>query len=76
MIPLSLPEINFYKNEKLTNLLHNITKEKDDYILDDFKEIFNPIAITIIHLSLWTIYMTLSNAFYALVIMYEKSFAP
>ena len=71
-IPLSLAEINFYKNEKLTNLLHNITKEKDDYILDDFKEIFNPIANRIIYLSLWIIYMTLSNVFYALVILYEK----
>ena len=49
MIPLSLPEINFYKNEKLTNLLHNITKEKEDYILDDFKEIFNPIANKVIY---------------------------
>ena len=68
----SLTEINFYKNEKLTNLLHNITKEKDDYILDDFKEIFNPIANRIIYLSLWIIYMTLSNAFYALAILYEK----
>ena len=71
-IPLSVTEINFYKNEKLTNLLHNITKEKDDHILDDFKDIFNPIANRIIYLSLWIIYMTLSNAFYALVIMYEK----
>ena len=71
-IPLSVTEINFYKNEKLTNLLHNITKEKDDHILDDFKDIFNPIANRIIYLSLWIIYMTLSNAFFALVILYEK----
>ena len=72
MLPLSLTEINFYKNEKLTNLVHNITEEKNHYILDDFKEIFNLIPNKIIYLSLWTIYMTLSNAFYALVILYEK----
>ena len=71
-IPLSLTEINFYKNEKFTDFLHNISKEKDDYILDDFKDIFNPIATRIIYISLWIIYLTLSNSFYALVILYEK----
>ena len=50
----------------------NISREKDDYIIDDFKEIFNPIVTKIIYVSLWIIYVTLSNAFYALVIMYEK----
>jgi hypothetical protein len=50
-------------------ILPNLT---NDYILDDFKEIFNPMAIRIIYFSLWIIYVTLSNAFYALVILYEK----
>ena len=71
-IPLSLTEINFYKNEKFTDFLHNITKEKDDSLLDDFKDIFNPIATRIIYICLWIIYMTLSNAFFALAILYEK----
>ena len=50
----------------------NISETKDDNILDDFKEIFNPIGIRIICFSLWIIYVTLSNAFYALLILYEK----
>ena len=49
-----------------------VSETKDDNILDDFKEIFNPIGIRIIFFSLWIIYVTLSNAFYALMILYEK----
>ena len=49
-----------------------ISETKDDIILDDFKEIFNPIGIRIIYFSLWIIYVTLSNAFFVLVILYEK----
>ena len=45
---------------------------KDDDILDDFREIFNAIGIRIIYFSFWIIYVTLSNAFYALLILYEK----
>ena len=50
----------------------NISETNDDDIIDDFKEIFNPFGIRIIYFSLWIIYVTLSNAFYALVILYEK----
>ena len=71
-IPLNLTEINFNKNEKLTDFLSNISEKKNDNILDDFKEIFNPFGIRIIYFSLWIIYVTLSNAFYALLILYEK----
>ena len=71
-IPLNLTEINFNKNEKLTDFLSNISEKKNDNILDDFKEIFNPMAIRIVYFSLWMIYATLSNAFYAVLILYEK----
>ena len=69
---LKLTEITFNKNEKLTDFLSNISEKKNDYILDDFKEIFNPMVIRIIYFSLCMIYVTLSNAFYALLILYEK----
>ena len=49
-----------------------ISETKDDNILDDFKEIFNPIGIRIIYFSMWIIYVTQSNAFFALMILYEK----
>ena len=52
--------------------LPNISETKDGDILDDFKEIFNPIGIRITYFSLWMIYMTLGNVFYALVFLYEK----
>ena len=71
-IPLNLTEINFNKNEKLTDYLSIISEKKNDNIIDDFREIFNPMAIIIVYLSLWIIYVTLSNAFYALLILYEK----
>ena len=70
--PLSLTEINTYKNEKFTDFLHNMSKEEDDNLLDDFKDIFNPIPTRITYICLWIIYVTLSNAFYTLVILYEK----
>ena len=50
----------------------NILEKNDGDIIDDFKEIFNPFGIRIIYFSLWIIYVTLSNAFFALVILYEK----
>ena len=50
----------------------NISEKNDGNIIDDFKEIFNPFGIRIIYFSLWMIYVTLSNAFFALVILYEK----
>ena len=71
-IPLNLTKINFNKNEKLTDFLSMLSKKENDNIPDDFKEIFNPMAIIIVYFSLWIIYVTLSNAFYALLILYEK----
>ena len=49
-----------------------ISETKNNDIADDFKEIFNPMVIRIIYFSLCMIYVTLSNAFYALLILYEK----
>ena len=50
----------------------NIPETKNGNILDDFQDIFNPIGIRIIFISFWIIYVTLSNAFFALLILYEK----
>ena len=50
----------------------NKSETNDDDIIDDFKEIFNPFGIRIIFFSLWIIYVTLSNAFYASLILYQK----
>ena len=50
----------------------NISEKNNGDIIDDFKDIFNPIGVRIIFFSLWTIYVTLSNAFFALIILYEK----
>ena len=50
----------------------NISETKEIDIVDDFKDIFNPIVIRIAYICLWIIYVTLSNAFYTLVILYEK----
>ena len=71
-IPLNLTEINFNKNEKLANFLSDISEKKNDNTLDDFKDIFNPMAIRIVYISFWMIYATLSNAFFAGLILYEK----
>mgnify|MGYP001367525576 CR=1 FL=1 len=69
---LNLTEINFKINEKLIDSSPNIPETKNDNILDDFKDIFNPIGIRIIFISFWIIYVTLSNTFFALLILYEK----
>ena len=50
----------------------NISETNDDDIIDDFKEIFNSLEIRIVYFFLWIIYLTLSNAFFALLINYEK----
>ena len=50
----------------------NISEKNNGDIIDDFKGIFNPIGVRIIFFSLWTLYVTLSNAFFALMILYEK----
>ena len=71
-MPLDLTEIDVKINGKLTDFSPSIPGTKDDNIIDDFKDIFNPIGIRIIFLSCWIIYLTLSNAFFALVILYEK----
>ena len=64
--------ITLYISDMTIDSLPNISETKDGDILDDFKEIFNPIGIRITYFSLWMICMTLSNGFYALVILYEK----
>ena len=58
-------------NETIDSL-PKISETKNDDSVDDFKEIFNPVGIRIIYFSLWIIYVTLSNAFFALLILYEK----
>ena len=58
--------------DETTETSPNILEKNDGDIIDDFKEIFNPFGIRIIYFSLWIIYVTLSNAFFALVILYEK----
>ena len=40
--------------------------------VDDFKDIFDPLGITIIYFLLWIIYLMLSNAFFVTLILYEK----
>ena len=50
----------------------NKSEPNADDIIDDFKEVFNPFGIRIIFFSLWIIYVTISNAFFALLILYEK----
>ena len=70
--PLNMTEIYFKKDEKFAAFSSNIYETKDGEILDDFKEIFNHIGITIIYFSFWTIYMTLCNAFWLFMVLYEK----
>ena len=54
------------------NSLHNISETKEDEKLDDFKEIFDPIGIKSICVTFWVIYVTLTNSFFILTILYEK----
>ena len=70
--PLNMIEIYFKKDEKFAAFSSNIYETKDGEILDDFTEIFNHIGIRIIYFSFWTIYMTLSNAFWLFMVLYEK----
>ena len=49
----------------------NMSDTKDDK-LDDFREIFDPIGTRIIYVVFWIIYVTLTNAFFILTILYEK----
>ena len=49
----------------------NMSDTKDDK-LDDFREIFDPIGTRIIYIVFWIIYVTLTNAFFILTVLYEK----
>ena len=49
----------------------NMSDTKDDK-LDDFREIFDPIGTRIIYVVFWIIYVTLTNAFFILTVLYEK----
>ena len=70
--PLNMTEIYFKKDENVAAFSSNIFETKDGEMLDDFKEIFNPIGIRIIYFSFWTIYMTLCNALWLSMVVYEK----
>ena len=60
-------ELNLAENVSSPNL----SETKNDK-LDDFKEIFDPIGIRIIYVTFWIIYVTLTNAFFILTVLYEK----
>jgi hypothetical protein len=68
-IPLNLTKIYLQADYKFTSKLSEL---KDDEILDDFKDIYNPIGIRILFLFFWTICMTISNAFWLFMALYEK----
>ena len=54
------------------NSSHNISETKEGEKLDDFKEIFDPIGTKSIYVTFWIIYVTITNAFFILTILYEK----
>ena len=58
--------------DETIDLSLNMSETKDNDIVDDFKDIFNPLGIRIIYFLLWIFYLTLSNAFFALLILYEN----
>jgi hypothetical protein len=58
--------------DETTESSPNILETNNADIIDDFKEIFNPLGIRIIYFLSWITYMTLSNAFFVLVNLYEK----
>ena len=68
-VPLNLTEIYFKADYKFSS---KISELKDDEILDDFKDIYDPIGIRILFFSSWIIYMTISNAFWLFMALYEK----
>ena len=69
---LNLTEIDFKLDEKIAFTSPNIPETKDDENIDDFKEIFNSIGLRLIYFSFWIIFMTLSNCFFMIAILYEK----
>ena len=71
-LPSNLTEIDFKLDEKIALSSLNITETKDDENIDDFKEIFNSIGLRLIYFSFWIIFMTLSNCFFMIAILYEK----
>ena len=50
----------------------NMSETTNNDIVDDFQDIFNPLEIRIVYFLLWIIYMTLSNVFFVILILYEK----
>ena len=70
--PSNLTEIDFELSEKIVHSSDNISETKEEDILDDFKEVFNSIELRIIYFSFWIIFMTLSNGFFVITILFEK----
>ena len=60
-------ELNLTEINSSTNM-----SETKDEKLDDFREIFDPIGIRIIYVVFWIIFVTLTNAFCLLTVLYEK----
>ena len=71
-LPSNLTEINFKLNEEIALSTPNLTDTKDDENVDDFIEIFNSIGLRLIYFAFWIIFMTLSNCFFMIGILYEK----
>ena len=71
-LPSNLTEIDFKLNEKIVHSSDNISKTKEEDVLDDFEGIFNSIGLRIVYRSFWIIFMTLSNGFFTITILFEK----
>ena len=67
-----LTEIDFKLKEKVVHSSDNISETKEEDVLDDFEGIFNSIGLRIAYFSFWIIFMTLSNCFFMIAILYEK----
>ena len=71
-LPSNLTEIDFELNEKIVHSSDNISETKEEDVLDDFEGIFNSIGLRIAYFSFWIIFMTLSNGFFTITILFEK----
>ena len=71
-LPSNLTEIDFKLNEKIVHYSDNISETKEEDVLDDFEGIFNSIGLRIVYCSFWIIFMTLSNGFFTITILFEK----
>ena len=71
-LPSNLTEIDFELNEKIFHSSDNIPETKEEDVLDDFEGIFNSIGLRIVYCSFWIIFMTLSNGFFTITILFEK----